>query len=358
MISNKGKIRRDDWLDSLRALAVIAVVIMHVATPALQMSYGKNMSAWFAANFYMAATRFAIPLFLMIIGATLLNRSYNLKTFYQKRFIRVLIPFIFWFFVYLIYRYYTLPTPVPVGVKSTLLWATQLFIEAGVSRHFWLVYMMLVIYLTVPLLSKIVRKIKPNMLVFLMAAWVLIAGIVKDFDINMISWQGNHILKLINYFTFAGYMVLGYYFYHVVYVSKNIRISAWILYVVTVFVAMGMSFFASKTDGELNTSIFHYYSLNTIVQSAAIFMAFKKSESKNKAITTIKNSISDFSYGIYLIHILVLSLFHKNGLFWTMTHPAISISLLSILTLAVSWSILFLLNKVPFIKFLTGNNAR
>ena len=84
-----------EWLDSLRALAIIGVIMIHISSPVVKMSYGGNMIYWWIGNIINSSIRFAVPVFLMISGATMLNRKYKLGEFYKKRMMRVLLPLVF-----------------------------------------------------------------------------------------------------------------------------------------------------------------------------------------------------------------------------------------------------------------------
>ncbi len=45
---------------------------------------------------YQEIVRFAVPVFLMVTGALLLNREYEFKDFIKRKYIRLLLPLIFW----------------------------------------------------------------------------------------------------------------------------------------------------------------------------------------------------------------------------------------------------------------------
>ena len=134
------------FLDTLRALALLGVIIIHVATPVLKMTYGKNMEFWWIGNSVDSCVRFVIAMFLMLSGATMLGKTYKLGEFYRKRFMHVLIPFLFWSAIYCVYLWLNLPVKTkPTDLSSIANWAFQLFVNQGISRHFWYVYMIVVI---------------------------------------------------------------------------------------------------------------------------------------------------------------------------------------------------------------------
>lgn len=65
-------------------------------------------------------------------------------------------------------------------------------------------------------------------------------------------------------------------------------------------------------------------------------------------------AISDYSYGIYLVHILVIDIFFNYGFFWDMVHPLISLPTLLPLTLGASMLIVFIFRKIPYVKYILG----
>src|ERR1700750_3205314 len=95
-----------DWISNLRLVALYAVIILHV-TSLLLMQYGKvSISDWMVADFFNAVVRFAVPVFVMVTGALLLHREYEIGDFLKKRLVRVVIPFLFWSLVYVGYSLY------------------------------------------------------------------------------------------------------------------------------------------------------------------------------------------------------------------------------------------------------------
>jgi surface polysaccharide O-acyltransferase-like enzyme len=83
------------WINNLRLIAMFAVVILHTASPLLFYHTGNPMQDWLVADIYNALVRFAVPVFVMITGALLLHRDYELGDFLKKRIGRLILPFLF-----------------------------------------------------------------------------------------------------------------------------------------------------------------------------------------------------------------------------------------------------------------------
>jgi len=90
------------WIDNLRAIATIGVIILHVSGP-LTYQFGTIVNSWWwVGNIFNSIVRGSVPLFLMVTGALLLPKEYDLSTFLKKRFLRVLIPFFFWGLIHIV----------------------------------------------------------------------------------------------------------------------------------------------------------------------------------------------------------------------------------------------------------------
>src|SRR3984885_4937243 len=135
-----AKAQNIDWISNLRLIALYAVVILHCTSPLL-MGFGKvPMADWWEADFLNALVRFAVPVFVMITGALLLGREYEIGDFLKKRLTRVVIPFLFWSLVYIWYSWYiediTFDANIWFDVKEVLH-----LLKIGASYHLWYVYM-------------------------------------------------------------------------------------------------------------------------------------------------------------------------------------------------------------------------
>lgn len=349
MTVQKTKIQ---WLDTLRTLAALGVILIHTASP-LNRTFLTNINYWWIGNTLMSLTRYAVPMFLMISGATMLGREYKLKDFYERRLMRVVVPFFFWLIVYFFFRYFTLHvTNPPVGFNNILNWAVSLFLNEGVSKHFWYIYMMIFIYLFLPLLSKLVNLLNTKYLVLLVVFWVIITILTIHIPANVQKFTDMG--RLIKYVIFMGYLVLGFFLYTHISPTKKIRFYTLIVFFITIIISALTVYFTSRGTKNTNLSIYSYLSLNTIIQTSSLFLLIKGTNIKNKLTSTINASISDYSYGIYLVHILVLGVLFDHGIWWKMAHPLISIPAVFILVLTISYSIIFLLRKIPCGKYISG----
>ena len=86
--------KRVGYFDALNVVSCIAVVAMHVNGTSLY-TFQHSVS-WLSSLFIDCLCYFAVPVFFMLTGATLMDyrKRYNTYEFIKKRFSRTMIPFL------------------------------------------------------------------------------------------------------------------------------------------------------------------------------------------------------------------------------------------------------------------------
>jgi len=149
---------KKEWISNSRVLATVCVVLLHVASSVLYKYNQVPNSHWWIGNVYDSFVRFSVPLFLMITGALLLGIQYSYPTFLLRKVIRILIPFAFWTAIYIIYNFIEPPQfNGKLASQSNFAWILQQ-LQDGSSYHLWYIYMLLGIYITIPLFAKIIAR--------------------------------------------------------------------------------------------------------------------------------------------------------------------------------------------------------
>ncbi len=74
------------WADTMRALAILMVVIIHSSAPVLYnwnevLASNIPIPSWNFANILNSISRISIPIFVMLSGTFLLRSPENLQTF-------------------------------------------------------------------------------------------------------------------------------------------------------------------------------------------------------------------------------------------------------------------------------------
>lgn len=352
MADSKPKIA---YLDVLRSLAMLGVIVIHIASPAVNMAYGKDLGHWWAGNIFNSSVRFAVSLFLMLSGATLFARDYVLSDYFRKRFSRVALPFVFWLMIYWVYRWWCIaPQKRPADVHSVFDWAVNLFLNEGVSKHFWYIYMILFLYLLVPFVGKFLRRMSLSALLSFTAVWIILLIIFQSAPFNAYNWQGDYGSKIGGYLLFSGYMLMGYVLTKIDVNSSKIRPFSALIYVATVLVAAVSTYINSENASRLTLSNYGYLSINTVVQSVAVFTLFMGVSPSIKIVRILSEKLSDYGYGIYLVHIIVIGILFRNDIYWKIAHPIVSVPLLVVAVAVISFIVIYLMRKVPGLKHVSG----
>ena len=95
---------RNASLDTLRTLAALLVVILHIASGyVLQGIYTANFDSHFQlANYVDAFTRICVPLFVMLSGRFVLAKEIPWPDAMRNLFSRIIVPLLFWNLLYFI----------------------------------------------------------------------------------------------------------------------------------------------------------------------------------------------------------------------------------------------------------------
>ena len=93
------------YITVLNVISALSVVGLH--TNGCFWEFSKERW-WFTANIIESVLYFAVPVFFMITGATLLDytKRCDTKTFFTRRLKKTVIPFVFWSLVALLFQIY------------------------------------------------------------------------------------------------------------------------------------------------------------------------------------------------------------------------------------------------------------
>lgn len=363
----KKKSKRIFYFDALRALAILSVIMFHVSK---KLSY-KTMAMytptmnlhWLFGDALFACMVIGVDLFLMLSGALSLGRDWSIKPFLSKRLTRIVMPFIFWGIVLscgiLLFQFY-FPDILQVVDVLNFSQISNYILNAFLATSYgfgpyWFFWMILGTYLIMPIFNKwlLHSDLKE-------AEYFLVIWLVTCLFGATLNWNFPIIL---NYFAGSiGMVVLGYYLRHT---KREIFNNKWlpIIFIVTgVICLIYGSFLNSSTEILFQ---FDRYSIFNVLEVTGIFLLFKNFSGftfNNESLTKIGGvfrkgifSIAKYSYGFYLIHQAILNVlydilnhFHADGGYGTLFIG------LFLATLAISWIIMAVLNRVPYINQVIG----
>ena len=326
--------RRDTSLDIIRILACFMVVLMHSPIPSSAAS-GPFLSA---LSYFTAP---CIGLFFMVSGALLLPVRTDYITFIRKRFSKILVPTLLWSLIYIGLRLYDSESEINV-LQS---FASLPFSPQG-EGVLWFMYTLSGLYLLAPILSAWVEKASQRELQIVLLLWcvTLCYPLLKFYVITNTSTTG-----ILYYFTgYAGYFLLGYYLKK--YPESISPVLAWIVAGVGVVLLLALKYLGIEFDFY---SLFWYESIFITALAVAIWKAVYHFPLRDIPSVWIK--ISNLSFGVYLIHILIMRhwLWHQNWIADIPNYPVQSI-VIAIVTFALSVLVCWLLSQLPYSQWLIG----
>jgi surface polysaccharide O-acyltransferase-like enzyme len=340
-----------DWISNLRLMALYAVIILHGSSPLL-MQYGKVPPAdWWTADFLNALTRFAVPVFVMVTGALLLHREYEIGGFLKKRLTRVVAPFLFWSLVYIGYSWYneeiTFGNDAWANIKLVLH-----LLKYGSSYHLWYVYMLIGLYFFIPVIGKFVRYATEKEILYFLIVWFAVMLITQPYFSRYNPSVGMH------YFAgFGGYLVLGHYLAFKDFNVKRLRLWMVALFIFSIAIIAIGSWLLIPYPAWPGTMFYEPVNPAVVMLSASVFIVVKLTAAKvPPIIARFRDFAGRYNYGIYLSHALILYLLDDFfGISYKLCAPIAAIPLTALICFVISLLLVWIISKIPYVgKWVSG----
>jgi surface polysaccharide O-acyltransferase-like enzyme len=350
---------RNHALDILRVLASYMVIQVHAGefyyiSPTGTVLPGENP---FWVGILNSVCRTAVPLFVMISGFLLLPIKEETTTFFKKRFTRVAIPFVIWCVLYALYGALKGQATWSQAAVNILHIPVNFGTEVG---HLWYVYMLMGLYLFAPILSPWIASATRKGLEFYLAIWAVslclpYIHLVFPQVLGECFWNRT---PLLYYFSgFGGYLILGAYIKKYMSEPKAAHIPLALSLLVVGYAITAGGFIArlkvtAIPDLELTWG---FESINVAMMCLGIFLLVKQMpiSQPSSALMRCIDDVSKMSYGIYLLHIMILNFYF--GLLDSVTTTAwIKIPAIALLTFVSSYLVIKMLSLLPKSRYLIG----
>jgi len=348
-------------VDLIRTVAVVLVILLHAAiesTPNTDIMSAQGMQLWWASNIYNSISRTAVPLFVMLTGALLLqpNKADEpIRVFFKKRWNRIGIPVLFWGAIFFVWDF---------TVKGQALTVVSILqgVLAGPYIHFWYVYILVGLYLITPLVRVVVAHADWRIIRYFLILWFVGTGLISILTLSAaISPQAHWFRDSVFILTgLVGYFILGAY-------VNRLKFRRSLLYLGLVLGSVWTIIGTYILEGTLGSVYSQFFldasSFSVIVASVSLFLllaAIPNStiEGKLPRGSRVLKAISQNSLPIYLFHVIVLEALQKGYLGFkisvTTINPIIEIPLVTAVTLLICLAILVPLKKLPYVNRIIG----
>ncbi len=344
-----GKQNRVEWIDLVRCIAIITVVLCHSTEGIYRLNVDfiqkiSTQSKFFGFSMFTVG-RLGVPLFLMITGYLFLDRDYSKEytfRFWKNNWLRLLVCTQIWILIYDVFLMLYSKTE----LKIITIIQDMLFIHQVNISHIWYMPMILGMYILIPFVGMSLKGIDINTLKFPFAFFSLYAfGFPLLNVIN--SVLENEPLRLTMSFGFSGgaygiYILTGYLMKKGLLKKYNMGILV-IVCLISFCCAVGIQLWAYSNYYTYNI----WYDSPFLLITATIVFEILSRIQKIKMYPVIK-LISKYSFAIYLIHFMIRIICAEYLKLISINLPLKVISLWIItfvLTLICAWVI----SKIPVI---------
>ncbi|HQS73021.1 MAG TPA: acyltransferase family protein [Sulfurovum sp.] len=334
------------WLDAARIIAIFGVILIHVCAPV----FGDNRSNFYTmqiANAFDSVSRVSVPLFALISGTLVLQKEPSFVSI-KNRIFRVAIPLLFWSFIYVLYVNYWNAFPFDF-IKSMV----SIF-QTPAMYHLWFVYMIIGIYILLPILHPISEKLLANrkLAYYFFTLWFLVNSLTIYFPFDFIRLIG-----LNDFMSWSGYFMLGHYLVYTKHIPKVSNKILLIVFLMASSFTFGLTLYFNTNFNPLNETAYIYFSPNVMIATIAAFLWLKQINLSNFYVK-IASYLSPLVFPVYFMHLLIIAIFSSGILGFSLDqffiHPFIGILLLSITVFIVSFIVAAIASKIPFISKLIG----
>lgn len=335
-------------LDLLRILACFSVVMLHSSA---QFWYDLPVqdADWLVANSYNAASRFGVPVFVMLSGALFLSpkKETDLKKLYLHNILRLVVLYIVWCVLYGLFDCFTF--------SWSQLSPRDVFREIFAGRyHLWYLPMLAGIYMLLPVLrSWISHARKENLQYFLLLFFIFQIGketclALRQSDGISFMWG---VVKPDMVCGYLGYFVLGYYL-----VSFDIgkRLRRWIYAggLIGIFANVALGNLLSLRRGIPAAAIYDSFGIFTFLTTIALFLFFTGRMSRihySPGAAAVIREVSLATLGVYLMHIGLIEFLKPVGIHSMMFTPVVCIPVFALFCFVVCSAVSAVLRRIPFV---------
>ena len=309
-------------LDVMRALAIVSISMNHAVNRAYEnFSYAFfefRTIPWWSTGIKVLAIVFGhigVPLFLMISGALLLNKRMegeaDIRKFYRHNLLPILITTEIWYVImyFFLLAFHTEWSEITPWSALSGLVSTVLFTNQTTMDSMWYMPMILCLYMLIPYVSMIVRRI-PMRMFLLPCLVVYVADMVLPLvnsvlKLNFVNMYLSFVPRASNLFSmYFLYVLLGYWINR----GGLSRIRGRYIAAATVIcfaVSSIFQFYAYSCPPQV---VLDYNFPLLPILAACVFELVRRGAHLLKRMQRPVTYLARISFAVYFVHILIMSL--------------------------------------------------
>lgn len=328
------------YFDLINIAACLCVVALHCNQMVHTWAPGKN---WAAGLVIEVVCYWAVPLFFMLTGATLMRyrARYDTKTFLIKRFTRTVVPFLFWsivlYFLIVVYR-----NGEPFGPRRMI----NAILNNEVEQIYWFFFPLFSVYLAIPALSLLADNKK---VLWYMAGISILLVSILPFACKAIgiSWPGTISIPVCGgmlMFVILGFLLSEHD------IPKRQRMIIYALGLASMVFRYVYTYISSNNLGYVDRTYFDYTAWPSVLLAVAVFVFFKYLDtSRFEPHTKAISKLASCSFGVYLIHKPILDYLIIGALDIPMTSVLLR-TVGVVILYSVCVAIVLVLKRLPLLR--------
>ena len=330
------------YITVLNVLSALSVVGLH--TNGCFWQFSKE-NWWFSANIIESVLYFAVPVFFMMTGVTLLDytKRYDAKTYFTRRIKKTVIPFLFWSLAALLFRIYFFKNISWNAVSVS--YVIDGVLNTKFNDLYWFFKPLFALYLSIPLFSCIRDDVKVKVLKYLVTVCFLI-NCLLPFLLTVFKIKIHFPIVVTVGSGYLLYLIIGYLLSKMDFSNKEKRIIYFLAFLGLTLHMCG-TYFLSMEAGKVIKTFKGYNNVPCILYSLGIFLFIKDNAQVLRAsfIWSSIERLKGYAFAIYLLHWFVMHSLIR--FFHIETHSIIyrlgGIFLVSFICICLTWCI----RKVP-----------
>lgn len=325
------------WIDNLRGIACLMVVMIHTTTWYITNSASVSTFDWGVANLLNSASRVSVPLFFMISGYLFFGE----RSAQPRHFLRIGLCLLFYSALAFLYIVFFTSINSELSLKHLL--------QKPVFYHLWFFFAIIVIYLVSPLIQ--VKAVSGKMLLALM----FVIGIVANPNtvaqkIGGFEWLPINLYINGDTFYYVLYGMLGRALGMMDTQKKSLTALSALIFAVAVLVISRGTLHELKWRGNFADTWYVYCGPMVFICAIALFTLVKNTLS-TRALPGLA-IISRHSLGIYGFHALIIHALRTHGI-EIQTWPVLDILWIFAATLVTSLGLSMLLQRIDTRRYVS-----
>lgn len=334
--------------DFMRIIAACAVVMIHTSVDFVLPT--QSTLVW--GNLFHSLSRFAVPMFLMISGALMLDEDKEISVRkILKSSLNMFILLMLWSLFYAVGDNIIRPivTNEPISLVT--------FFDTVFNGHYhlWYLFVLIGLYLITPILRLFIKRENSELIgkYLIFAVVICFVGSFVNQMVNIYTKQTDIVLNYISnfrldcIFEYLLYYILGWYFVNVE-ISKKTRSFVYIGGLVGIIATIICGWFFFVEDAQAN----YFYtnnSLNVFLCSVGLFVFIHYLvKTKNIKANKFVLKLSNLTFGAYLIHGIFL--FGVKLIGKKLTCVPLAICVIFAVTVVLSFVAAYIISKIPILK--------